>query len=78
MFKNKYLQSVLGVIFTASGACAQSDAFPVKSIRVIVPFAPGGSLDLISRMAAPRMGELLGQQIIVDKDRKSTRLNSSH
>ena len=66
MVKNKYLQSVLSVIFSASGACAQSDAFPAKPIRVIVPFAPGGSLDLISRMAAPRMGELLGQQIIVD------------
>ena len=31
-----------------------------------MPFAPGGSVDLISRLIAPKMGELLGQQIIVD------------
>jgi len=47
-------------------ALAQTDAFPLKSIRVIVPFAPGGSVDLISRLIAPRMSELLGQQVIAD------------
>jgi tripartite-type tricarboxylate transporter receptor subunit TctC len=50
----------------APTAHAQTDAYPVKAVRVIVGFAPGGSLDLISRMIAPRLGELLGQQIIVD------------
>ncbi len=47
-------------------AVAQSDNYPTKPIRIIVPFAPGGSVDLISRLIASKMGELLGQQIIVD------------
>ena len=47
-------------------AVAQSDNYPTKPIRIIVPFAPGGSVDLISRLVSSKMGELLGQQMIVD------------
>ncbi len=45
-------------------ACAQT--YPAKAVRMIVPFAPGGNTDIIGRIFAPKMGELLGQQIIVD------------
>ncbi len=64
MFKNKYLQLIICIVPMA--AVAQTDSFPAKPIRLIVPFAPGGSVDLISRMIAPKMGEGLGQQIVVD------------
>ncbi len=47
-------------------AHAQTDAYPTKPIRIVVPFAPGGSVDLISRLVSSKMGELLGQQFIVD------------
>lgn len=47
-------------------AHAQTDAYPTKSIRVVVPFAPGGSLDIITRMIAPKMSESLGQQLLID------------
>lgn len=50
----------LGVIQVA----AQN--FPTKPIRMIVPFAPGGTGEFLSRSITPRMGELLGQQFIVD------------
>ncbi|HTE15015.1 MAG TPA: tripartite tricarboxylate transporter substrate binding protein [Burkholderiales bacterium] len=66
MFKNKYLQFIIGAALVPLAAHAQTDTFPTKPIRVIVPFAPGGSVDLISRVISPKMGELLGQQIIVD------------
>lgn len=36
-------------------ALAQTGAFPNKTIRIIVPFAPGGSVDLISRMISPKV-----------------------
>jgi tripartite-type tricarboxylate transporter receptor subunit TctC len=40
--------------------------FPSKPIRVIVPYAPGGSTDVVLRVLAPRMSEFLGQQVVVE------------
>ena len=48
----------------AGGAYAQS--YPTKSIRIIAPFAPGGGTDFIGRVAAQKLTEGLGQQVIVD------------
>jgi tripartite-type tricarboxylate transporter receptor subunit TctC len=49
----------------ALGAQAQAP-YPSKSIRMIVPYAPGGSTDVVLRILAPRMTEVLGQQVVVD------------
>ena len=46
-------------------AFAQS-AFPTKPIRLIVGFAPGGGTDIVARAIAPKMGEILGQSIIIE------------
>ena len=40
--------------------------FPTRAIRAIVPYAPGGSTDVVMRILAPRMSEILGQQVIVE------------
>src|SRR5690606_13531574 len=40
--------------------------FPTKPVRLIVPFAPGGSNDIMARIAAQKFTESLGQQVIVD------------
>ena len=40
--------------------------YPNKPIRMIVPFAPGGASDFVGRILQPRLGELLGQQIVVE------------
>ena len=45
---------------------AQPAAFPAKPIRLIVPYAPGGVADLMSRIIAQRLGTLYNQQVIVD------------
>lgn len=45
---------------------AAAEAFPAKAIRVIVPFTPGGSNDIIGRMAAQQLTERLGKQVVVD------------
>src|SRR5689334_1281849 len=45
---------------------APAQTYPTKPIRMIVPFAPGGTGEFLSRSITPRMGELIGQQFIVD------------
>ena len=49
---------------TASAGSGQ--AYPAKPIRMVVPFAPGGTGEFLARSITPRMGELIGQQFIVD------------
>jgi tripartite-type tricarboxylate transporter receptor subunit TctC len=51
---------------TGGAAFAQGSAYPVKPIRWIVPFPPGGSGDVLARLVTPKLAESLGQQIIVD------------
>jgi tripartite-type tricarboxylate transporter receptor subunit TctC len=45
---------------------ASSQTYPVKPIRIIVPYAPGGSTDVLFRIFAPRLTEVLGQQAVID------------
>ena len=58
------LLSCCVVIFSAPAVLAQS--YPVKPIRVIVPFPPGGGTDIMARTMAEKLGGALGQQFIVD------------
>ncbi|MDP1538085.1 MAG: tripartite tricarboxylate transporter substrate binding protein [Burkholderiales bacterium] len=43
-----------------------ADTFPTRPIRVIVPYAPGGNVDISARIIAPALGEALGQTVVVD------------
>ena len=47
-------------------ALAQSQAYPTKPIRFIAPFPPGGTSDIIARMAAQKLTDALGKQVLVD------------
>ena len=50
----------------AVAAAAAAQNFPARTIRIIVPYAPGGSTDVVFRILAPRLAEDLGQQVVVD------------
>ena len=56
---------VLALAFWPAFAFAQAP-YPTKPIRMIVPFAPGGASDFVARIISPRLGELLGQQVVID------------
>ena len=45
---------------------AVAQAYPTKPIRIIVPYTPGGSTDVVSRILAPRLTEILGQTVVVE------------
>ena len=62
----KFLFCVLASAFCLGMAAVNAQQYPVRPIRFIVPFAPGGSTDLLARFLAPRLTEALGQTVIVD------------
>ncbi len=52
--------------FALASMDARAQAFPTKRVTLIVPYAPGGIVDLIGRMLATRMSERLGQPVVVE------------
>lgn len=59
----KAWQWLIGAMMMAG---AQAQSFPEKGIRLVVPFAPGGSSDIVARAMADGAAEALGQAVVVD------------
>ena len=55
--------ALLGLIVAGS---AGAQGYPARAVRVIIPFAPGGGTDNLTRIMAPRLTELLGQPVVID------------
>jgi len=61
--------AIATALIAASGAPGEAFAvggWPGKPIRLVIPFAPGGSNDVLARLLAPRAGEALGQPLVID------------
>lgn len=58
--------AVLAVAALANGVAGAQPSYPSRPVRLIVPFPPGGSTDIVGRVAAHSLSELWGQQVVVD------------
>ncbi len=67
MFVTKISPSLVAALLLA-GTCQQaaSQAYPNRPLRQIVPYPPGGAADNTARVLAPRLGEALGQPVVID------------
>src|SRR6478672_10897624 len=50
----------------SSAAAIAQNNYPTKAVRLIVPFPPGGSTDIIARLVGQKLGERLGHEIVID------------
>jgi tripartite-type tricarboxylate transporter receptor subunit TctC len=60
----RWLLALLAAVAIAAPACAQT--FPSKTIRIVVPYPPGGSIDLTARVIAKNLQDSVGQKVIVE------------
>ena len=62
----------LGAATLAFGALAQAQAWPAKPVRIVVPYPPGGSVDVVTRKMAAKLQEQTGQTFFVDNKAGAT------
>ena len=66
MNRKNWMTKAAGLAFAVLATVASAQPFPSKPITLIVPFAPGGNLDVVARTLAPAMERALGQTVVVD------------
>ena len=66
MQRKTFIRSTLAAALLAASGAVMAQAYPTKPVTVIIPFPPGGTLDIVGRMLAQRLGEQMGQTFVVE------------
>ncbi len=61
-----WLRCGVALLLAALASVAAAQGYPTRPVRLIIPFPPGGSNDIVGRMIAAQLGDRLGQQVVVD------------
>jgi tripartite-type tricarboxylate transporter receptor subunit TctC len=64
--RRRLLAASAAGMLPASGARAQATDFPRQNLRFVIPFAPGGATDIVARLIAPGMQEVLGRPVVLE------------
>lgn len=59
-------KAVAGAVIAVLSCTAAAQNFPAKPVRVVVPFPPGGGVDIVARLVGPKLAAQYGQQVIVE------------
>jgi tripartite-type tricarboxylate transporter receptor subunit TctC len=65
MYRFIRMKALVAAALLGSATLAHA-AFPEKPIRLVVPFPPGGTTDVVARRIAPKVGEILGQTVVIE------------
>ncbi len=60
------IRALACVVLAGAATLAQGQSYPTKSIRLIVPYAPGGIVDYVGRLVGQRLSEAYGQNVVID------------
>ncbi len=60
------LSACVGFVLGLLTAPSHAQTFPQRPIRVVVPYAPGGATDIMARLVAQRLGDILGQPMVIE------------
>jgi tripartite-type tricarboxylate transporter receptor subunit TctC len=63
---NQFLRAAVAAAILAAGSAALADSYPSKPVKIIIPFPPGATTDIVGRQLAEKLGQQLGQNFIVE------------
>ncbi|MDB6002766.1 MAG: LacI family transcriptional regulator [Rhizobacter sp.] len=66
MLKSLFRATAIAAMLATAFAAGAQDAYPSKPIRLVIPFPPGGAVDIVGRIVAPKLSQAIGQPVVID------------